>query len=132
VPKNKGSLHGKNTVQGPPTANSACRSALLGLLGILTLANLLWVHNGINLGGVALVCDGLLALRQSFYNGPAVVIRPDLNLIHRLHHHRKASQLIWITWLVNSHQENIKESAKLTWLEKQNTIMDHAAKDKMR
>jgi hypothetical protein len=112
-PKTKAAYTGKHTVQGPPTANSAYRSKLSGILGILTLANLLCVHDGINLGGVTLACDGLSTLQQSFYDGPAVVTRPDFDLIHTLCHHLKVSQLKWISQQVNGHQEDIKEWAKL-------------------
>jgi hypothetical protein len=80
-------------VQGPPTANSAYRSKLFGILGILSLANFLCVHIGIKSGGVTLACDGLSALQQAFYEGPAVVTRPDFDLIHTIRHHLRVSQL---------------------------------------
>jgi hypothetical protein len=130
-PKTKAAYTGKHTVQPPPAANIAYHSELSGILGILTLNNLLCVHYGINSGGVTLACDGLSALQQSFYDGPAVITRPDFDLIHTLRHHLKVSQLKWTSWHMNGHQEDIKEWAELTWWEKQNVRMDHAAKDKM-
>jgi hypothetical protein len=105
---------------------------MFGILGIITLVNLLGVHDGINSGSVTLACDGLSALQQSFYDGPAVVTRPDLDLIHTLRHHLKVSKLQWSSLHVNGHQEDFKAWAELTWWEKQNVRMDHAAKDKMK
>lgn len=80
-------------MQGPVTANSAYCSELSGILGIITLAKLLFLHEGIHSGGVTLACDGMLALQQSFYNGPAVVTRPDFDLIHTIHNHLKVTNL---------------------------------------
>jgi hypothetical protein len=130
-PKTESSYTAKHTVQGPSTANSAYRSELSGILGILTLANLLCIHDGLHSGGVTLACDGLSALQQAFYDGPAVVTRPDFDLIHTIRHYLRVSQLKWTSQHVRGHQEDFKEWAELTWWEKQNVRMDHAAKDKM-
>jgi hypothetical protein len=120
VPVNQGCLHGKRMVQSPLTANSAYPSGLLGILGILTLAKLLCLHNGINSAGVTLACDGLSALQQSFYNEAAVITRLDFDFIHMIRYHLKVSRLKWTSWHAKGHQEDIKEWAELTWLEKQN------------
>jgi hypothetical protein len=110
---------GKDTVQGPPTANSVYHGELSGILGILTLANLLCVHAaGIKSGGVTLSCDGLLTLQQAFYEGSAVVTRPDFDLIHTIRHFLHVSQIKWTSWHVRGHQEDFKEWAELTWWEK--------------
>ena len=130
-PRTAAAYTGKHTVQGPSTANSAYRSELSGLLGILTLVDLLCVHDDIQSGGVTIACDGLSALQQAFYEGPAVVTRPDFDLLHTLRHHLHSSQLKWTSRHVSGHQEDFKEWAELTWWEKQNVRMDHAAKDKM-
>jgi hypothetical protein len=113
-PVTKASYTGKHTVQGPPTSNSAYRCELSGILGIITLVNLLYVHDITNLGGVTLACDFLSALQQSFYDGPAMVTRPDFDLIHTLRHHLKVSQLRWSSLHVNGHQEDVKAWAELT------------------
>jgi hypothetical protein len=65
-PVTKASYTGKHTVQCPSTSNSAYRSELSGILGIITLVNLLCLDDSINLGGITLACDGLSALQQSF------------------------------------------------------------------
>jgi hypothetical protein len=61
-----------------------------------------------------------------------VVTRPDFDLIHTLRHYLKVSQLRWSSLHVNGHQEDVKAWAELTWWEKQNVWMDHAAEDKMK
>jgi hypothetical protein len=48
-----------------------------------------------------------------------------------LRHHLSSSQLKWNSRHVRGHQEDFKAWAELTWCEKHNVRMDHAAKDKM-
>jgi hypothetical protein len=63
-------------------------------------------------GGVTLACDRLFALQQAFYEGPAVVARPDFDLIHTIGHQLHAIQTKWTSWHVRGHQEDFKEWAK--------------------
>ena len=89
------SLTGRHSVQGSSAAQSAYRSELSGILGIQTLVRLLDLHYGIKTGGVTLACDGLPALQQAFYEGPARPTKPDFDLIHTIRTNFKRSTLKW-------------------------------------
>jgi hypothetical protein len=71
-PKTGSYLQGSHTVQGPGTSQSAYHSELLGILGIQRLATLLQKQYNITHGSIEAACDGLSALRQSFFHGPAI------------------------------------------------------------
>jgi hypothetical protein len=72
-------------VQGPPEAPSVYLSKLSSILvGIQTIVRLLLldIHYGLLTGGVTLACDKLSVLQKAFYDGRAILMWAQFDLIH--------------------------------------------------
>jgi hypothetical protein len=124
-------LQGSHTVQGPATSQSAYRSELSGILGIQRLATLLQKQCKLTHGSIETACDGLSALRQSYFHGPAIPTRPQFDYLQVIRTNFSSSRLNWKGRHVRGHQDKWKLHDKLDWWEQTNVCMDLAAKSKM-
>ncbi len=124
-------VQGCHTVQGPGKSQSAYRSELSGILGIQHLATLLTKRYQLTTGSIELACDGLSALQQSFFHGPAVPTRPQFDYLQVIRKNFTASPLNWKGRHVSGHQDKWKSHDELDWWEQTNVCMDLRAKSKM-
>jgi hypothetical protein len=83
------------------------------------------------MGSIELACDGLSALCQSFFHGPAVPTRPQFDYLQVIRKNFKASSLNWKGRHVSGHQDKWKTHDELDWWEQTNVCMDLRAKSKM-
>jgi hypothetical protein len=121
------SILGLNVVPGHPDDQSAYRSELAGLFGIVMLVNLLSKWAGI-LGGVIEVrCDGLSTLNKAFDTWPLDPDDPHFDMLNSLRTMITESPITWTTRHVDGHQDD-DINATLDWWARQNTQMDNLAK----
>jgi hypothetical protein len=124
-------VQGCHTVQGPDKSQGAYCSELSGILGIQRLATLLQKRYQLTTGSIEPVCDGLSALRHSFFHGPAVPTRPQFDYLQVVHKNFNASPLNWKGRHVSGHQDKWKTHNELDWWEPTNVCMDLRAKSRM-
>jgi hypothetical protein len=96
-------VQGCHTVQGSGKSQSAYRSELSGILGIQRLATLLQKQYQLTTRRIRLACDGLSALRQSFFHSPAVPTRPQFDYLQVIRKNVNASSLNWKGRHVSGH-----------------------------
>jgi hypothetical protein len=124
-------IQGYHTVQGHGKSQSASRSELSGILGIQRLATLLQKRYQLTTRTIELACDGLSALRQSFFHGPAVPTRPQFDYLQVIRKNFNAGSLNWKGRHVSRHQDEWKIHDEVDLWEQTNVCMDLQAKSKM-
>jgi hypothetical protein len=124
-------IQGCHSVPGSGHVQSAYRSELSGILGIQRLVTLVQKQHQLSTGSIELACDGLSALQQSFFHGPAVPTRPHFDYLQVIRKNFKASTFNWSGRHVSGHQDKWKTHDELDWWEQTNVCMDLRAKSKM-
>jgi hypothetical protein len=123
----QGSILGLNVVPGHPDDQSAYRSELAGLFGIVLVVNLLCSWADIMSDGIEVACDGLSALNKAFETWPLNPHAPQHDLLQVLRTLIAASPVKWTTCHVDGHQDN-EPGAILDFWVLQNIQMDNLAK----
>lgn len=122
------SILGLNSVPGHPDDQSAYRSKLVGLFGIVMVSNLLYTWAHITSEGFEVGCDGCLAvLNNAFDTWPLEPDDPHFDLLSALRTKIVASPLAWTTRHIPGHQDN-DATVKLDFWAGQNIQMDNLAK----
>ena len=103
-----GRLCADNVVPGSPEDQSAYRSELAGLYGIVLAVSLVCKVHGVTGGQVEIGCIGLLALQQSFHpdNIPNAPTAPQFDLICAIRRVAKQCPVVWLPCHVDGHQVN--------------------------
>jgi hypothetical protein len=100
------SILGLNVVPGHPDDQSAYRSKLAGLFGIVMLDNLLSKWAGILSGTIEVGCDGLSALNKAFDMWPLNPDDPHFDMLNSLRAMIAESPITWTTRHVDGHQDD--------------------------
>jgi hypothetical protein len=119
-------LDGDNWVPGTPTDQSAYRSELAGMAGILSVVAII-IHNyDITKGSITIALDGYSALDQSAVETPLKIDQPDFDILQdiRARLHTLPIEVIW-KW-VEGHQD--KKGKFMDWWARQNQKVDRNAK----
>jgi hypothetical protein len=121
------SILGLNVVPGHPDDQSAYRSELAGLFGIVLVVNRLCSWAKIESGGIEVGCDGLSALEKAFDTWPLEPTDPHFDMLSSLHTQIAASPVTWKIRHIPSHQD-LDPTAHLDFWALQNIQMDNLAK----
>jgi hypothetical protein len=95
------------------------------------LATLLQKQYDITHGSIESACDGLSAIRQFFFHGPAISTRPQFDYLQVIRRNFTSSKLNWKGRHVGGHQDKWKHPDELDWWEQTNVCMDFGAKSKL-
>jgi hypothetical protein len=119
-------LDGDNWVPGTPTDQSAYRSELAGIAGILSVVAIIIQHYDITNGSITIALDGYSALDQSAAETPLRIDQPDFDILQdiRARLHTLPIEVIW-KW-VEGHQD--KKGKFMDWWALQNQKVDRNAK----
>jgi hypothetical protein len=119
-------LDGDNWVPGTPTDQSAYRSELAGIAGILSVIAIIIQHYDITNGSITIALDGYSALDQSAAETPLRIGQPDFDILQdiRARLHNLPIKVIW-KW-VEGHQD--KKGKFMDWWALQNQKVDRNAK----
>ena len=122
----KDPLEGDNWVPGTPEDQSAYRSELAGVGGILASTAIIIQKYNITSGAITIALDGESALDQAESEKPLRISQPDFDLLQDIRARIK-SLPISVKWRwVEGHQE--EKGKQLDWWGKQNKKVDLKAK----
>jgi hypothetical protein len=119
-------LDGDNWVPGTSTDQSAYRSKLAGIAGILSVVAIIIRHYNITKGSITIALDGYSALDQSAADTPLRIDQPDFDILQDIQArlHTLPIKVIW-KW-VEGHQD--KKGKFMDWWARQNQKVDRNAK----
>jgi hypothetical protein len=115
-------LVGCNRVPGAEADQSAHRSELVGLLGIVTMVGALCNYHSISEGQILVGCDNISALKVAFEENS------ELSMIFAIRHAVGKSNIKWDMHHVRGHQDSTKTVQQLSRYKKLNCEMDELAK----
>jgi hypothetical protein len=121
------SILGLNVVPGHLDDQSAYRSELADLFGIVMLVNLLSEWAGILEGAIEVGCDSLSTLNKAFDTWPLDPDDPYFDMLNSLRAMIAERPITWTTRHVDGHQDD-DINAKLDWWARQNIQVDNLAK----
>ena len=122
----KNPLEGDNWVPGTPTDQSAYRSELAGITGILSAVAIIIQHYDITEGSITIALDGSSALDQASADNPLKIDQPDFDILQdiRARLHLLPIKVEW-RW-VEGHQD--EKGKMMDWWALQNQKVDRNAK----
>jgi len=123
-----GEARGVNVVPGSPTDQSAYRSELAGLHGIVSYVNQLCEYHDITEGSVGVGCDGIAALRAVFEPRFIHCRVKHFDLITSIRRLVQNSPVKWLHRHVRGHQDEKRPPESLDRWERLNVEADHRAK----
>ena len=125
----KTAIRGQLVVPGDPRDQSAYRSELSGLYGIVTMVNLLCTHYDISKGKVTIACDGDSALWMAIdSHGPVGPDVQQFDMIAAIRAQVAKSKVEWVSRQVQGHQDKNPYNV-LDRFETLNCEMDASAKE---
>ena len=125
---NNTQLWGKNWVPGNPSIQSAYRSELAGIIGVLSTLEFIVNHFHIETGSITLALDGESALKAARGDWKLQIQRPDFDFLQEIHN-RVHLLPIHINWYwVRGHQDDYVTYSQLDWWAQRNSDVDEIAK----
>ena len=114
---------------GPPSAQNAFRSELMGILGLIVHINKIATTHNISTGTVTIQCDGESALNA--VNSHHSIIhnnRKHFDLLQSIHGARKITNIKWKFQHVKGHLDDDKDFEDLSRSQQLNVLADKKAK----
>ena len=122
-------IRGSCITPGNPEVQSAYRSELAGLYGIVSMIELICMYFMIEKGTVEVGCDGLQALKQATFNSDITNPKyPQFDLISAIRQAMRRCPINWKTRHIKGHQDDDLNAELDSWA-KLNVEMDKKAKE---
>ena len=124
----EGRIVGVNVIPGEEESQSAYRSELGGVAGILEVLHCICVVHQVLAGHVTVGLDGEQAMKEAFGDWPLDPGRPDYDMLQHIRGMILASPLTFSSRWIESHQDDSKSVAHLDRWGKLNVECDGLAK----